>query len=126
MTPGYDAAGGRRGAYPGRMTQWGVDAIFNPSKRHMDEEKRRLQATRQEVGDNSGGQRIDLLSGTVRIQRPTDSPEADSPEAGLPEAGLPEAEVDPPETGPAETGPAETGQDETGELEASEGADETA
>jgi hypothetical protein len=88
------------------MTQWGVDAIFNPSKRHMDEEKRRLQATRQEVGDNSGGRRIDLLSGKVRIQRPTDSPEADSPEADSPEA-----EVDPAETG---------------ELEASEGADETA
>lgn len=51
------------------MTQWGVDAIFNPSKRHMDEEKRRLQATRQEVGDNSGGRRIDLLSGKVRISR---------------------------------------------------------
>jgi hypothetical protein len=51
------------------VTQWGVDAIFNPSKRHMDEEKRRLQATRQEIGDNSGGRRIDLLSGKVRISR---------------------------------------------------------
>lgn len=51
------------------MTQWGVDTIFNPAKRHMDEEKRRLQATRAEVGDNSGGRRIDLESGKVRITR---------------------------------------------------------
>jgi hypothetical protein len=51
------------------MTQWGVDTLFNPGKRHMDEEKRRLQATRAEVGDNSGGRRIDLASGKVRISR---------------------------------------------------------
>jgi hypothetical protein len=49
------------------MTQWGLDTLFNPAKRHMDEEKRRLQATRQEVGDTSGGKRIDLESGKVRI-----------------------------------------------------------
>lgn len=35
----------------------------------MDEEKRRLQSTREEVGDASGGRRIDLESGTVRIAR---------------------------------------------------------
>jgi hypothetical protein len=52
------------------MTQWGVDTLFNPAKRHMDEEKRRLQSTRQEVGDNSGGRRIDLASGKVTISRP--------------------------------------------------------
>lgn len=51
------------------MTQWGVDTLFNPAKRHMDEEKRRLQSTRQEVGDNSGGRRIDLASGKVTISR---------------------------------------------------------
>ena len=49
------------------MTQWGLDTLFNPAKRHMDEEKRRLQATRQQVGDTSGGKRIDLESGKVRI-----------------------------------------------------------
>lgn len=64
------------------MTQWGVDAIFNPSKRHMDEEKRRLQATRQEIGDNSGGRRIDLLSGKVRISR--DTAQAEDEQAGPP------------------------------------------
>ncbi len=47
------------------MTQWGLDTLFNPSKRHMDEEKRRLQATREEVGDNSGGERIDVESGNA-------------------------------------------------------------
>ena len=51
------------------MTQWGIDTLFNPSKRHMDEEKRRLQSTREEVGDASGGKRIDLESGKVKINR---------------------------------------------------------
>ncbi|HTZ42864.1 MAG TPA: DUF6191 domain-containing protein [Jatrophihabitans sp.] len=49
------------------MTQWGIDTLFNPGKRHMDEEKRRLQATREEVGDSSGGRRIDLEGGTVKL-----------------------------------------------------------
>jgi hypothetical protein len=51
------------------MTEWGIDTLFNPGKRHMDEEKRRLQSTREEIGDSSGGRRIDLESGTVRISR---------------------------------------------------------
>jgi hypothetical protein len=51
------------------MTQWGLDALFNPAKRHMDEEKRRLQATREQIGDSSGGKRIDLDSGKVKIKR---------------------------------------------------------
>ena len=62
------------------MTQWGLDTLFNPAKRHMDEEKRRLQSTREEVGDSSGGKRIDFESGKVRIrQRPTsEEPAADA------------------------------------------------
>jgi hypothetical protein len=51
------------------MTQWGLDTLFNPAKRHMDEEKQRLQSTREEAGDSSGGKRIDLESGKVTIQR---------------------------------------------------------
>jgi Family of unknown function (DUF6191) len=51
------------------MTQWGLDTLFNPSKRHMDEEKRRLQSTREQIGDSSGGKRIDLESGKVTIRR---------------------------------------------------------
>jgi hypothetical protein len=65
------------------MTQWGLDTLFNPAKRHMDEEKRRLQATREQIGDSSGGKRIDLESGKVTIRRPgaadepTDSADVD-------------------------------------------------
>jgi hypothetical protein len=51
------------------MTQWGLDTLFNPAKRHMDEEKLRLQSTRAEVGDASGGKRIDLESGKVTIRK---------------------------------------------------------
>jgi Family of unknown function (DUF6191) len=60
------------------MTEWGIDTLFNPGKRHMDEEKRRLQSTREEIGDSSGGRRIDLESGTVTIsRRPTNRPATD-------------------------------------------------
>jgi hypothetical protein len=51
------------------MTQWGLDTLFNPAKRHMDDEKHRLQSTREEVGDNSGGKRVDFESGKVTIRR---------------------------------------------------------
>lgn len=67
------------------MTQWGLDALFNPGKRHMDDEKRRLQSTREEVGDASGGRRIDLESGKVAISlggrrtAPTASADPDAP-----------------------------------------------
>lgn len=77
------------------MTQWGVDAIFNPSKRHMDEEKRRLQATRQEIGDNSGGRRIDLLSGKVRISR--DTAQTEDEQAEDEPSGPPADETDEPD-----------------------------
>ena len=63
------------------MTQWGLDSLFNPAKRHMDEEKRRLQSTREEIGDSSGGKRIDLASGKVIIQRNTDADTSDAPDA---------------------------------------------
>ncbi len=60
------------------MTEWGIDTLFNPGKRHMDEEKRRLQSTREEIGDSSGGKRIDLESGVVRIARKnSDEPETE-------------------------------------------------
>jgi hypothetical protein len=62
------------------MTQWGLDTLFNPAKRHMDEEKRRLQSTREEVGDNSGGKRIDLESGAVTISKPSADDSAGSDE----------------------------------------------
>ncbi len=60
------------------MTQWGLDVLFNPAKRHMDEEKQRLQSTREEAGDASKGNRIDLTSGKVTIRR---KPAADAVDA---------------------------------------------
>ena len=63
------------------MTQWGLDTLFNPAKRHMDEEKRRLQSTREEIGDASGGKRIDFESGKVTITRTAHDDEADEAEA---------------------------------------------
>jgi hypothetical protein len=67
------------------MTQgWGIDLLFNPAKRHMDEEKRRLQSTREEIGDSSGGKRIDLESGKVTIQRSAKDAE-DEPDEATPD-----------------------------------------
>ncbi len=59
------------------MTQWGIDTLFNPSKRHMDEEKRRLQTTREQIGDSSGGRRIDLESGKVTIRKSDEDAESE-------------------------------------------------
>jgi hypothetical protein len=73
------------------MTQWGLDTLFNPAKRHMDEEKRRLQSTREEVGDNSGGKRIDFESGKVSIKRTTGDTDADEPATDEPEQAGAEA-----------------------------------
>ena len=75
------------------MTQWGLDTLFNPAKRHMDDEKRRLQATREEVGDNSGGHRIDLESGKVVIRKPDDDAEStpDATEDAAADAAAPAA-----------------------------------
>ncbi len=80
------------------MTQWGLDALFNPAKRHMDEEKRRLQSTREQIGDSSGGNRIDFESGKVTIRRSQKS-EADELDDDD-DAG--EAEEDAEEDGEAE------------------------
>ncbi len=75
------------------MTQWGIDTLFNPAKRHMDEEKRRLQSTRQQIGDSSGGKRIDLESGKVTIQRAEDAndvPDEAALDQAVPDQAVPE------------------------------------
>ena len=72
------------------MTQWGLDQLFNPSKRHMDEEKQRLQATREEVGDASGGERIDFTSGKVTIRKKGQAAAEPTPSAAATEAGAPD------------------------------------
>src|SRR3954452_8869600 len=86
----------------GPMTQWGLDTLFNPAKRHMDEEKRRLQSTREEVGDSSGGKRIDLESGRVTIRKP-DADEADEPAAAGSAEDEDEAEGQKAEKSPEKT-----------------------
>jgi hypothetical protein len=63
------------------MTQWGLDTLFNPAKRHMDDEKRRLQSTREEIGDSSGGKRINLDSGKVTIERKPKAEDEDATDA---------------------------------------------
>jgi hypothetical protein len=107
------------------MTQWGLDTLFNPAKRHMDEEKRRLQSTREEVGDSSGGKRIDLDSGKVRIRRPgsaaatDDATDHDATDDGAAvddatdDATDDEAPTDEAETGDAQTHSAATDEAET-------------
>ena len=77
------------------MTQWGLDTLFNPAKRHMDEEKRRLQSTREEVGDSSGGKRIDLESGKVTIRRTSKETDSDeTAEETTPAVGATDTEAD--------------------------------
>ena len=90
------------------MTQWGLDALFNPGKKHMDEEKRRLKATRAEVGDSSGGKRIDLESGKVTIRRKTDGDPAAEDADENPADGETDAEAGDAEAGDAEAGDAVT------------------
>jgi hypothetical protein len=98
------------------MTQWGLDTLFNPAKRHMDEEKRRLQSTREEIGDNSGGNRIDLDSGKVVIRR-------DSAADGTAADGT---AADGAEAGGAEAGGAEAGDEAASEVRAEDQDDEAA
>jgi hypothetical protein len=81
------------------MTQWGLDVLFNPAKRHMDEEKQRLQSTREEVGDASKGNRIDLSTGKVVIRRKAADDAADDATTEADEAEVAEAD----EEAPAET-----------------------
>ena len=101
------------------MTQWGLDTLFNPAKRHMDEEKRRLQSTREQLGDASGGRRIDLESGKVTIRRSSEpaAPEQDAGAEVTPEAEAGEVAVT-PEAGGAEVAPeppvAEPGEEAAG------------
>jgi len=73
------------------MTEWGIDTLFNPGKRHMDDEKRRLQSTREEVGDSSGGRRIDFEAGKVTISRGGKAADEATPEPDQEEA--PEADA---------------------------------
>jgi hypothetical protein len=110
------------------MTQWGLDTLFNPAKRHMDEEKRRLQSTREQLGDSSGGKRIDLESGKVTIRRADaddDAAEGTAPADGLVEGagdgavGEEQAADGKPATGT--TGKSTTGKGTTGKVTTAKG-----
>ncbi|MCW2527865.1 MAG: hypothetical protein JWM76_2725 [Pseudonocardiales bacterium] len=91
------------------MSLGGLDALFNPAKRHMDDEKLRLQSTREEVGDASGGKRIDLDSGKVRIRKPGATGAARA--VGAPVAGAAVASSTPVDD-PATDEPAEDEDDD--------------
>jgi hypothetical protein len=85
------------------MTQWGLDTLFNPAKRHMDEEKRRLQSTREQIGDSSGGKRIDLESGKVTIHRSTPADETGAEEQRAEDQHVEEQQAETASTNPSET-----------------------
>ncbi len=47
-----------------------IEELFNPGRRHTDEEKKRLELSRTDVGDGDPGRGpIDLDSGSVLIRR---------------------------------------------------------
>ncbi|MGI5458173.1 DUF6191 domain-containing protein [Streptomyces sp. CA-249302] len=47
------------------------EELFAPSRKHTREEKKRLELTREDVGDNDPGRGpIDLESGKVVVRRP--------------------------------------------------------
>lgn len=46
-----------------------IEELFNPGRKHTDEEKKRLELSRTDVNDNDPGRGpIDLDSGTVVIR----------------------------------------------------------
>ncbi|WP_225849293.1 DUF6191 domain-containing protein [Streptomyces sp. HPF1205] len=68
-----------------------LEEIFFPSARHREEEKHRLEWTRDEEGEGDPYRGpIDLDSGVVRI-RAAAAPEAPAPEAAATEAPVPKA-----------------------------------
>jgi hypothetical protein len=102
------------------MTQWGLDTLFNPAKRHMDEEKRRLQSTREEIGDSSGGKRIDLESGKVIISRPAPDPDSEADPATDDDEATVDRVAAAGQTATGQPGPAETATRNSDDLESDE------
>ncbi|MBW8798357.1 MAG: hypothetical protein JF597_33705 [Streptomyces sp.] len=55
------------------------EELFAPGRRHTHEEQKRLELTREDVGDTDPGRGpIDLSSGKVVIRLPQDEPAAES------------------------------------------------
>lgn len=63
---------------PAASRPWGRRAVFNafeelfaPGRKHTRDEQKRLELTREDVGDNDPGRGpIDLASGKVVVRRP--------------------------------------------------------
>ncbi|MEU8521607.1 DUF6191 domain-containing protein [Streptomyces sp. NPDC048577] len=56
-----------------------VEELFAPGRRHIDEERRRIALTREDLGDGDPSQGpIDLTSGrvTIRVPEPGETPPA--------------------------------------------------
>ncbi|MEW1635503.1 DUF6191 domain-containing protein [Streptomyces sp. NPDC093801] len=66
-----------------------IEELFNPGRRHTDEEKKRLELSRTDVGDGDPGRGpIDLDSGTVLIRPAAGAPpEAEGAAGGAPGSG---------------------------------------
>ncbi|MET7569763.1 DUF6191 domain-containing protein [Streptomyces sp. NPDC005492] len=60
------------------------EELFSPGRKHTEDERNRLEMTREDVGDGDPGRGpIDLESGkvVVRLPDPSADPSATSPEA---------------------------------------------
>ncbi|WP_220213133.1 DUF6191 domain-containing protein [Streptomyces shenzhenensis] len=67
------------------------EELFAPGRKHTHEEQKRLELTREDVGDTDPGRGpIDLASGKVVIRLPQEEPEAE-PAADAGDAGGAEA-----------------------------------
>jgi hypothetical protein len=65
------------------------EELFAPGRKHTRDEQKRLELTREDVGDNDPGRGpIDLSSGKAVIRRPAAEPDAGESDAGEP--GAPE------------------------------------
>ncbi|MEV7981494.1 DUF6191 domain-containing protein [Streptomyces sp. NPDC086519] len=63
------------------------EELFAPGRKHTHEEQKRLELTREDVGDTDPGRGpIDLASGKVVIRLPQEEPEGD-PSADAGDAG---------------------------------------
>jgi hypothetical protein len=77
------------------------DVIFNPGRKHTEDEQSRLELTREDVGEGDPGHGpIDLRSGKVTVRVASTGPvpptPADTPEeAPEPQAPAPRAVTDP-------------------------------
>ncbi|MPY63916.1 DUF6191 domain-containing protein [Streptomyces spongiae] len=67
------------------------EELFAPGRKHTNDERKRLELTREDVGDSDPGRGpIDLDSGTAVIRRPVelhDEAEPEEPQEGEPDEG---------------------------------------